>query len=408
MQDGEVLIPVNLPTEIQLRTRNIYDNKNMEGYECILMVDDEAQTVKATRQSTNSVACTLAKYTYKEPHQEMKVSLTVKWNHGNFIVDDIHEYTVTLYDCSINRRDCSECLSEISTRLPLNCGWCTGSRTCEVQNVCESEWWPHGTSNKCDFPTITDVFPISGPYEGRTQIIIMGTDLGKRTSDMRSVTVANTPCALQNERYEVSKRFECITGVSLPDESGAIVVQVQANHGAIQTATYRKQFIYRDPDVLDFTPKIGPKSGGTMVTIIGQYVNAGRNIKAYFGASSCHIDRTESVVNETHLLCTTTMTNATNSAKLSIYFDGAERLAPDYKTFVFTNDPEVSSFYPMTSMISGGRAINVTGQYFTSIQRPKMFVNAGKLFVSLSTVSTFVRLTYLQETNFLTKLKKRK
>ncbi|XP_070557954.1 plexin-B-like [Ptychodera flava] len=169
---------------------------------------------------------------------------------------------------------------------------------------------------------------------------------------------------------------------SLPDESGAIEVQVQANDGAIQTATYRKQFIYRDPDVLDFTPKIGPKSGGTMVTIIGQYVNAGRNIKAYFGASSCHIDRTESVVNETHLLCITTMTNATNSAKLSIYFDGAERLAPDYKTFVFTNDPEVSSFYPMTSMISGGRAINVTGQYFTSIQRPKMFVNAGKLFVS--------------------------
>ncbi|XP_070557957.1 plexin-B-like [Ptychodera flava] len=65
-----------------------------------------------------------------------------------------------------------------------------------------------------------------------------------------------------------------------------------------------------------------------------------------------------------------------------MYFDGAERLAPDYKTFVFTNDPEVSSFYPTTSMISGGREINVTGQYFTSIQKPKMFVNTGKLFVS--------------------------
>ncbi|XP_070559918.1 plexin-B1-like [Ptychodera flava] len=249
--------------------------------------------------------------------------------------------------------------------------------------MCESEWWPYGTSNKCDFPTITDVFPISGPHEGRTQMIIMGTDLGTRTSDIRSVTVAHTPCTLHSNTYEVSKRFECITGASLPNESGAIVVQVRANDGTIQTATYRQRFTYRDPDVVDFTPKIGPKSGGTSVSIIGNYVNAGRSIEAYFGVSPCHIDTMEGVINETHLLCTTTMTNATNSAKLSMYFDEAERLAPDYKTFVFTNDPYVSSFYPTTSMISGGREINVTGQYFTSIQKPKMFVNTGKLFVSV-------------------------
>ncbi|XP_070557475.1 plexin-A4-like [Ptychodera flava] len=136
------------------------------------------------------------------------------------------------------------------------------------------------------------------------------------------------------------------------------------------------------PNVLDFTPKLGPKSGGTIVALHGEYVNAGRIIEAYFSGSSCLINRTVDAFNETLVFCNTTSTNVTDSAKLSMYFDGTERLAPESKKFAFTEDPTVTDIYPSTSMISGGRRINVTGTYLTSIRQPRMLITAGRPFVS--------------------------
>ncbi|XP_070559928.1 plexin-2-like [Ptychodera flava] len=137
-----------------------------------------------------------------------------------------------------------------------------------------------------------------------------------------------------------------------------------------------------NPSVLNFSPNLGPKSGGTIVALHGEYVNAGRIIEAYFSGSSCMINRTEDIVNETLVFCNTTKTNISNSATLSMYFDGSERLAPESKKFAFTEDPTVTDINPSESMMSGGRQINVTGTYFTSIRKPRMLITAGRTFVS--------------------------
>ncbi|XP_070559799.1 plexin-B-like [Ptychodera flava] len=311
----------------------------------------------------------------------MQVGLILKWN-GHYVVDDLYGYTVTLYDCSINRRDCSECLSDITTRLPLNCGWCGRSKTCEIEEHCETDWWGFDTPNNCDPPSITQVWPLTGPIEGNTDIIIQGTDLGKQASDIVNVTVANLPCEHLSDRYSVSKKLECKTSASAADSTGDVVVTVIANNGDPVEAYNNNQFTYRNPSVLNFSPSLGPKSGGTIVALHGEYVNAGRIIEAYFSGSSCLIDRMEDIFNETLVFCNTTSTNVTATAELSMYFDGSERQAPEGKKFEFTEDPTVTDINPSASMISGGRQINVTGTYFTSIRQPKMLITFGRPFLS--------------------------
>ncbi|XP_070557607.1 plexin-B-like isoform X2 [Ptychodera flava] len=109
LQDGQVLIPVNVAREIQVKTLNFYQ----------------------------------LKYAYTNEVQEMDVSLSVIVDGHS--VDDIYGYRVTLYDCSVHRQDPNTCLSDLTTRLALQCGWCEDSGTCQVKELCELyHWLPYG------------------------------------------------------------------------------------------------------------------------------------------------------------------------------------------------------------------------------------------------------------------------
>ncbi|XP_070557206.1 plexin-B2-like [Ptychodera flava] len=311
----------------------------------------------------------------------MIVPLSIKMN-GNYI-DDIHGYKVTLYDCSIGRRDCSQCLSELTTRLPLQCGWCKRSSSCEVKELCTSdEWLPYETTESCDDPVITEVWPLSGPYEGNTELLVRGNNLGKRFSDIVRIEVGGLPCTLIEASYSVSKSVRCTTTKSeVPNVLGNVVLHIiQA-----KSARSSQDFTYTDPTIHDFTPQVGPKSGGTTVTITGEFIDAGRNITANFDGFACLMKREQDVWNETTVRCKTSSVNTTSSAKLSMHFDGAERLAPDGKVFKYTEDPTVKSINPSRSMQSGGRQYNVTGTMFTAVQEPRMvFSSEDEIFVGRS------------------------
>ncbi|XP_070566904.1 plexin-A4-like [Ptychodera flava] len=377
-QDSEVLIPAKVEREIHIKTLNVYYKDEQSYYECILTVEGILQSSPATRINESLVICNMRKYHYDASVQEMIVPLSLKMN-GNYI-DDIYGYKVTLYDCSIDRRDCSHCLSELTTRLPLQCGWCKGSGTCEVQELCTNdEWLPYETTESCDDPVITEVWPLSGPYEGNTDLLVRGNNLGKRFSDIEGIEVGALPCTLIEAAYSVSESVMCTTTRSeRPNVSGHVVVHIiQA-----KSARSSQDFTYRDPTIHDFTPKVGPKSGGTTVTITGEFIDAGRNITADFDGFPCLVRREQDVWNETTVRCKTSSVDTTQLAKLRMHFDGTRRFAPDGKVFNYTEDPTVKSINPSRSMQSGGRQFNVTGTMFTSVLEPRMVLSCeDEIFV---------------------------
>ncbi|XP_077985100.1 plexin-B1-like [Glandiceps talaboti] len=382
-QDIEIFIPVGTPREFHVNANvSNLPNKNA-NYKCILNVEDKKQTTEATLNDNNTITCASRSYTYETSKQELVVDVTVEWEAG-IEIDDIHDNQVTLYDCSVERSDCSECLSNITTKEVLNCGWCSKSDSCQIEELCtDGSWLPQDSADDvCGDPIITEIWPLSGPIEGNTELVVNGSNLGKAVSAIKSVTVAGLPCEVIPSRYKVAKGLECITsapscGKNDCDESGTVHVQLTNS----QEGESEDVFYYQDPNVVDFNPKIGPKEGGTRLIITGEYMDAGRHITVDIDGSPCEVDRDE--VNETVLICTTSGHPIQSSLTLSVSFDGAVRFAPDDKLFAYTENPNVTSVYPLESMKSGGRKLNVTGIHFTSVREPLMTITSDTgIFIS--------------------------
>lgn len=68
--------------------------------------------------------------------------------------------------------------------------------------------------------------------------------------------------------------------------AGKIVVQVSDYRGESKT-----DYLFVDPQIEDFWPRIGPISGGTQVTIKGNFLNAGSAISATIDGMDCEILR---------------------------------------------------------------------------------------------------------------------
>ncbi|XP_006813744.2 plexin-B-like [Saccoglossus kowalevskii] len=345
-QDGEVLIHVDEATPIVISAANV--PKGNPGFQCVLKGIGFEDYVAATRYNESTVLCHAKQYNYDTNVQEVNVSLTVQWNN-NYKIDDIYGYTVTLYDCRIDRKDCSGCLSTITTREELQCGWCVSDSSCQISSHCNRHWWSQDVTENCDDPIISEIYPSSGPYEGDTDIIINGSNLGKMFSLVKSVTVGGRSCTVIQERYRVSRSIECTTQSGDIDYSGEISITVIGNDGKTQTGTsgHVVKFTWRKQRVVGFFPTFGPKAGGTRILISGQYMDAGRNITADIGGSVCSVDREE--VNETNIICTSSSHQVTSSASFTVYFDGSARPVTliNYK---YLENPVIKNIFPLSSM----------------------------------------------------------
>ena len=53
------------------------------------------------------------------------------------------------------------------------------------------------------------VSPNSGPYQGGTDVIVSGTDLGVVVEDIVSVTFGGAPCMINRDSYQPGERWHC-------------------------------------------------------------------------------------------------------------------------------------------------------------------------------------------------------
>lgn len=119
--------------------------------------------------------------------------------------------------------------------------------------------------------------PRLGPWEGGTNLTIEGANLGKTFADIAGgVTVAGMPCHPYESLYVQTRRIVCL--VDSPKTSdprrGPVVVRVSNFKG--ESADY---FEFVNPVIEAISPAKGPRSGGTLLTIRGQFMNAGSSIQ---------------------------------------------------------------------------------------------------------------------------------
>lgn len=348
--------------------------------------------------------------------------MDITWNRLHYV----DTATIILYKCDIlgshrEHADCSLCV----TRDPkYQCAWCGNS--CVYNETCSSDAFENAVAlydptlsmarvHECPRPRIDVIKPLSGPIEGGTLITIEGSNLGIREEDVRGkISVGKVPCELVS--YEISVKIECRTGAVAHEFSAPIKV---ANEAGYTESTV--QFHFKNIQLNGLQPTIGPKSGGTQISLIGKYLNIGSHIRAFLDEYECHINVTQA--SSSRLTCITSESTQPEPIRtLRLVVDGANRTytcnnpifplihskgnfysqhqivsteqdnAYHYQIptprvcsiFNYTQDPRIMQIKPLRSFASGGRVLTVHGLYLNSIQKPEIEVTIDNEYVNKS------------------------
>ncbi|XP_066489918.1 plexin-A4 isoform X1 [Tiliqua scincoides] len=384
LQVNKILVPVEIIRPITLKAKNLpQPQSGQRGYECVLNIQGNEQRVPALRFNSSSVQCQNTSYSYDGMEiNSLPVELTVVWN-GNFNIDNPARNKVHLYKCGAMRNSCGLCLK---ADPDYKCGWCEGQNQCTLKHHCpilESRWLElSGSGGKCTNPKITEISPVRGPREGGTRVTIRGENLGLEFRDIASqVKVAGVECVPLVEGYIPAEQIVC--------EMGEAKLSQHAGNVDICVAECKPEFIAKSSQyyyftiltLFDLSPKRGPVSGGTQVTITGKNLNAGSNVTVFFGEQPCIFHwRTAD-----YIVCNTTASNnGLQKVDVSVKVDKAKIHRELEKAkmhreleFEYVDDPTILKIEPEWSIVSGNTPITIWGTNLNLIQNPQIRAKYG-------------------------------
>ncbi|KAE9542610.1 hypothetical protein AGLY_002521 [Aphis glycines] len=368
----EILVPSGIKKPIRVKVHIIGQFIAQTRFVCQFNIEGRVSSVNAALVA-DTIYCETMEFSYNSHFSNITATFAVIWG-GSKPLDNPHDIHVVIYRCSDMADDCGMCLA-----LPekYKCGWCQATNSCEVIDQCDRAVVTWLNRNKtCPNLQITSFWPLAGPWEGHTNITIIGKNLGKSFNDIYSgVTVAGLRCAPYAHLYETTRKIVCrVDGPGSEDiREGPIVVQVEGFRGESKT-----NYHFVDPIINSFYPGYGPKSGGTTLKIVGKFMNAGSNIQVFFENSLPCI-----VVNSTfsETTCITSASDAQRVGKIKMLFDKSERNF-DRQTYEYTDDPSVESVESGSpsqvkvpkGIVSGGIKVSVNGKNFAFVQTPRLYV----------------------------------
>ncbi|XP_033647146.1 plexin-A2-like isoform X1 [Asterias rubens] len=331
-----------------------------KGYKCVLQYEDRAEEVEAVRVSESSLQCNPRIYEYSADVNNLPVSLAVLWNK-NFEIDNPDDLIVNLYKCDVKRPNCGICLAGNDK---YQCGWCSDGGVCSLQSQCGGEWL-NGDA-LCIDPSITNFDPMSGYIKGRTALTITGINLGLRVENIVSIMVAGVECGVRSNDYIIATQVMCYTLPTETPAEGPIKVVIQGGNGTdTVTAVSTTHFKYVIPILTGVEPTLGPRSGGTNITITGQNLDAGRKVDTVIEGLPCQqISRSSN-----ELLCTTPAGFGNSSVAMA--FDD-EALMDATVRYQYKQDPVITGLNRYDTIKSGGLMIEASGTNLDVIQQPKI------------------------------------
>ncbi|XP_056596522.1 hepatocyte growth factor receptor isoform X2 [Triplophysa dalaica] len=260
-------------------------------------------------------------------------------------------------------RSCSSCLLAPAF---MGCGWCKTSDHCTRAPQCSPSHW---IQDSCPL-LITKVSPLTAPFGGHTNVTICGKNFGFNKKDrfdtkLIDVTVAGTECKLERKDSSNSRLVCGLDHVSASNVDSAVRVRSGKEEAS------KDGFSFVNPVITEIFPEFGPKSGGTMLTIRGSFLNSGNVQMVTIGSATCVLQS----ISVTMLTCRTPPQPSPSKYKVKVNIDGVIREAPI--SYTYNKDPHISSIQPKHSFISGGSTVTVNGIHLHSALQPQMVLTAA-------------------------------
>ncbi|XP_011510891.1 plexin-D1 isoform X2 [Homo sapiens] len=286
--------------------------------------------------------------------QVFPLSLQLKGRPARFL-DSPEPMTVMVYNCAMGSPDCSQCLGRED--LGHLCMWSDG---CRLRGPLQP------MAGTCPAPEIHAIEPLSGPLDGGTLLTIRGRNLGRRLSDVaHGVWIGGVACEPLPDRYTVSEEIVCVTGPAPGPLSGVVTVN------ASKEGKSRDRFSYVLPLVHSLEPTMGPKAGGTRITIHGNDLHVGSELQVLVNDTDpC----TELMRTDTSIACTMPEGALPAPVPVCVRFERRGCVHGNL-TFWYMQNPVITAISPRRSPVSGGRTITVAGERFHMVQNVSMAVH---------------------------------
>ncbi|XP_053109214.1 plexin-B2 isoform X2 [Hemicordylus capensis] len=338
--------PETIPMEVS--TRVYFEGKNLDNYQgSSFRIGSNYMEFDASVQQSPDGG-----FFFESP--EFSISANETLPLSLFIEKDTvkidSKLMVTLYSCSYGRSDCSLCLA---ADPGYKCVWCEDR--CVYTELCDA---PTVT---CPPPVITQIKPKNGPLSGGILLTIMGSNLGIKAEDVKSIMVANTECIFKEEFYSVSTKIVCEVKAVQEAGEGAIEVDVNGQQGR---STNEVQFTYQDPEPSGIEPTKGPQAGGTLLTISGRNLDTGsiKDVRVDLDTIPCRVIKCGQ-----EIICVTGQNSKEGLAYVTVHHGNTSKKIEN-EPFIYTGNPKVNRIMPETSIRSGGRNITIIGTGFDIIQ----------------------------------------
>ncbi|XP_068108861.1 plexin-D1 isoform X2 [Hyperolius riggenbachi] len=326
------------------------------------------QTFPAKWINSSSVLCSGVLLQTLDSSQKFSVNLQLAEYSDRFL-DNPNKVTVEVYNCASDTTDCSRCLGR--TDLHHMCTWSEGSASCRFT----SELLP--VQNTCPAPEIRKIEPLSGPLLGGTLLTIVGRNLGSRFSDIEDkVKIGDVPCVPIRDRYLVSQVIVCETSEAAVELSDWVTLDVNGGGRS------KEKYSFMIPKVYSISPTLGPRAGGTKITISGKALDIGGGIRVLFNET---LECRDLIRTESSIRCTAPAVATPSTMKVCIQVDRGACLNGSLM-FEYKEDPVVTSMDPRSSHMSGGRIITLTGERFDLAQDVKIKIknyNGGQMNCSV-------------------------
>lgn len=361
-QEPDIVVHSGRTKQIALRVANIKRDLT-RNIHCLFTFLGEVKVVSGTIKNSN-LLCEPQRFEYNGSYPIVTATFTVTSGANSVPLDNPQDIKVRIYKCGPMVTNCGQCLS---MDPEYECGWCTkGNAQCSLPSDCSPASWLDRQAT-CPNPQILRFEPSTGPVQGITNISVTGINLGKASSDLE-VTVAGVRCTVHPEHYEPSIQFQCLTEPANTVKEGVIKVKV---NGQYQTKSTSK-FKFVDPVVTSLSPKRGPQSGGTTLTISGEEMNTGTMTTVDIEGSPCRV----TMRNFSALECVTSQQSANqNEVDVEVNFGNLRKVIPE--KFTYVKDPEITMIEPKKTILSGGTTITAMGNQMQYIQNPEFFVDLG-------------------------------
>ncbi|RXM30143.1 Hepatocyte growth factor receptor [Acipenser ruthenus] len=226
------------------------------------------------------------------------------------------------------------------------------------------------------FVTGNKISPISAPLDGGTKLTVCGWDFGfNKTgifdSSKMSIEVGGSLCKLDT-RASNSNSLVCTLGAVNRAHMNT-VTKVYSG----EQATQKGGFSYVKPTIQEIFPVFGPKSGGTMLTVRGAYLDCGSTREITIGKAVCTLKS----VSETMLKCMTPVqiTPSKYPVKLKIDSSVLEAAIP----YTYNEDPIVSDIQPSRSFIRHFDFVYVEDPKFEMFEKPKVISKGNKYILEI-------------------------